>query len=805
MKEVNRSRSTILNHKPSELLESQPAVAVLHPLTPEILKLIQEMKTHQAELKMKVEELELALKKAELQHKNLNESLFNANQIVMLLIDPETGDIKDANPSACRYYGWSYQQLCSKNIAQINVLTLKDILSEMQNAKREKRNHFFFKHRLSNGEIRDVEVISSPIQVNNSTLLFSFVRDITERKIAEEKLFESEETYRKLVETINDVIYEITEEGIIKYASPSIVRILGYTPEDVIGKNIISFIYEDDRPMIIGRLASLCEKDYSYLEYRYINKKGNINWVRSSTTAIVENGKLVGGTGTLTDITERKLAEEALLRNEAINQKLVANIGDVLVIFNQKGIISYKSQNVEKWFGWNPKETIGVSFWEHTYHDDLSSVLKFIQNISKEPDANGKIEFRYQCKNSKYKWIEFTAVNLLHDPDIQGILGNYHDITERIQAEKQFKLLSKAIEQSPVTVLITDKIGNIEYANPKFTEVTGYTMDDVEGKNPRLLQSGGQSREFYQNLWNTILSGKDWHGEFKNRKKNGDTYWESAVISSIVNNQGDIAYFFAVKEDITEKKKLMEDLIKAKEKAEESDRLKTAFLANMSHEIRTPMNGILGFTDLLKEPSLSGEAKKEYIRIIERSGTRMLNTINDIIDISKIESGQMMASISETNITELIEHIFSFFKPTIEQKGIQFLLKNSLPLNEANIKTDHQKVYGILCNLLRNAIKFTKEGFIEIGYNFCKTNPYSELIFYVKDTGIGIPQENLKIIFERFRQGSESNSRNYEGAGLGLSISKAYVEMLGGKIWVQSEEKIGSTFFFKIPCSDSLQ
>ena len=373
------------------------------------------------------------------------------------------------------------------------------------------------------------------------------------------------------------------------------------------------------------------------------------------------------------------------------------------------------------------------------------------------------------------------------------------DITEHIQSEEKLKLLGRVIEQSPVTVVITDKEGNIRYTNPKFTEITGYSLNEVVGQNPRILKSGEQSSEFYNELWKTILSGNDWHGEFHNRKKNGDLYWESAVISSIVNDSGDIAYFFSVKEDITEKKQMIADLIKAKEKAEESDRLKTTFLANMSHEIRTPMNGILGFADLLKEPNLSGETQNEYINILEKSGVRMLNTINDIIDISKIESGQMMASISETNITELIEQIFSFFKPTVEQKGIQFFLRNSLPVNEAKIKTDHQKVYGILSNLLRNAIKFTKEGFIEIGYNLCKTDPHPELIFYVKDTGIGIPQENMNIIFERFRQGSESNSRNYEGAGLGLSISKAYVEMLGGKIWVESEEGKGSTFYFTIP------
>lgn len=375
------------------------------------------------------------------------------------------------------------------------------------------------------------------------------------------------------------------------------------------------------------------------------------------------------------------------------------------------------------------------------------------------------------------------------------------DIEERKQAEKQLKLLSRAIEQSPVTVVITDKEGNIEYTNPKFTEITGYTLEEVKGQNPRLLQSGEQSSEFYNELWETILSGNDWHGEFQNRKKNGDIYWESAVISSIVDNQGEIAFFIAVKEDITEKKKMLQDFIKTKEKAEESDRLKSAFLTNISHEIRTPMNGILGFTDLLKEPNLKGDVKQEYISYIEESGARMLNVINDIIVISKIETELINVSVSETNVNEQVESIYSRFRPEVEQNDIQFSFKNTLPAKESIVNTDREKVSAIITNLVKNAIKFTKTGSIEFGYE----KKGGHLEFFVKDTGVGIQKEQMRIIFERFRQGNESLSRNYEGAGLGLSISKAYVEMLGGKIWVESEEKKGSTFFFTIPYTNSIR
>ena len=242
-------------------------------------------------------------------------------------------------------------------------------------------------------------------------------------------------------------------------------------------------------------------------------------------------------------------------------------------------------------------------------------------------------------------------------------------------------------------------------------------------------------------------------------------------------------------------KLLNKQLREAQRKAEESDRLKTAFLANMSHEIRTPLNGILGFSDLLKNPDLKGDKQQEYIGIIEKSGMRMLNIINDIVDISKIEAGLMELHINESNINEQIKYIYSFFKPEVEEKGMMLSFKNSLPAEAAIIQTDREKIYAVLTNLVKNAIKYSDEGTIEFGYD--KKGDYLE--FYVKDTGIGIPKHRQEAIFNRFIQADSENKMAKQGSGLGLSISKAYVEMLGGKIWVESEEGKGSIFFFTLP------
>ncbi len=237
------------------------------------------------------------------------------------------------------------------------------------------------------------------------------------------------------------------------------------------------------------------------------------------------------------------------------------------------------------------------------------------------------------------------------------------------------------------------------------------------------------------------------------------------------------------------------ELIKQKENAIKSDKLKSAFLANMSHEIRTPMNGILGFSELLKNPDLPGQKQQQYVEMIEKSGHRMLSIINNIIDISKIEAGLTKMVLTETDINKQLDYIYMSLKSEVEAKGMKLVYSKVLTAKESIIKTDREKLIDILTVLIKNAIKYSKKGEIEFG-NIKKSN---HLEFYVKDTGIGIPKDRQNSIFERFIQADIKNTEAIHGAGLGLAITKSYVTMLGGKIWVKSEEGIGSTFYFTLP------
>jgi len=297
-------------------------------------------------------------------------------------------------------------------------------------------------------------------------------------------------------------------------------------------------------------------------------------------------------------------------------------------------------------------------------------------------------------------------------------------------------------------------------------------------------------------IWDKVIKGKSYVFELTsvNAKDKDEIPVQVSINQSIWNGK---KVLVAVVRDFKERKKYEEELIAAKKKAEENDRLKSAFLANISHEIRTPMNGILGFAELLKLPDLTGEQMLNYVRIIETCGARMLNIINDLMDISKVESGLVTVSLKAVDVTEQLNYLFELFKPDAEKKGLKLIKVEPTSGSSIIIYTDKEKLIAILTNLLKNAIKFCPHGTIRFGY----TTQKQQIVFFVEDTGIGISKEKISTIFERFIRGDHEMSAKYEGAGLGLSIVKAYIDMLSGKIWVDSEIGIGSKFYFTLPLS----
>jgi len=370
------------------------------------------------------------------------------------------------------------------------------------------------------------------------------------------------------------------------------------------------------------------------------------------------------------------------------------------------------------------------------------------------------------------------------------------DITESKNTEKQLldneERYNTIFNYSPIGIVQIDPQSTIVDANQEFINILGTSYDALMGfnilrqvKDLQMIRTVTEALEgktsYYEDIYESVTGKK--------------RVFVKGSFTPQFNKEGNISGCVGIFEDVSEKHTAIEELTKAKEKAQESDRLKSAFLANMSHEIRTPMNGILGFLSILEDMDITGEERHFYFDIIKSSGERLLNTINDIIEISKIEAGQLPVTNSFINISEIMDFHFQFFRKQTKDKKINFILNETVRGEDALIDTDKYKIDGILINLIRNAIKFTTQGTIEIG-NYTKGD---KIIFYIKDSGMGIPLNKQEAIFDRFVQADYDNSRPNEGSGLGLSIVKAYLDSLQGKIWLNSVVGEGSTFFFSIP------
>jgi PAS domain S-box-containing protein len=667
--------------------------------------------------------------------------------------------------------------------------------------------------------VRLVEEQTSELKANHIAtlnLLEDLRKENDARKYSEEATIETQTLYHSFIEQLPNPVFRKDLAGHFTLVNSEFCKLKGLDKEDLLGKTPMEVAdYEirihGERGNAI-KYALLGENIHELIletgksfeqEEDYPAADGSMQHLHVIRMPVRNSyGTIVGTQGIMFDITGRKKAELDLKNSYNLLNNLTAQVPGVVYQYrlypDGNSAFPYSSPGMYDIYEVTPEEVRedASPVFYRIHPEDFNSIVETITESARNQILY-HIEFRVNLPKQGVRWRLCDAKpELLPDGSTlwHGIIT---DITERKLAEKQLQLLSRAVEDSPVTVVITNKEGIIEYANPKFSEVTGYSAAEVLGKNPRILKSGNQTKEFYTGLWDTILSGKEWVGEFQNKKKSGESFWESAIISSIKNNEGEITSFIAVKEDITEKKKLLEALIKAKEKAVESDHLKTSFLNNISHEIRTPFNGILGFLGIIQEGALTDEERDEYIGIINKSAYRLMNTINDIVEISQIQAGQITLKPSKTNIRKLSEELYNRFIADAEQAGLEFTINYSLPDNAEYLSIDSVKLQTVLSIMIGNAIKFTKEGSIQLGIKLADRT--EEIEFSVKDTGVGIAESKKNIIFERFRQADGSNTRHFEGSGLGLSIAKAYIEMLGGKILVESEEGKGSTFRFTIP------
>lgn len=630
---------------------------------------------------------------------------------------------------------------------------------------------------------------------SEAKIVATMAQDITSRKLIEQQLQESEERFRNLYRSAKVGLYRTTPSGKILMANNELVKMLGYASfEQLAERNIEQQGFGPSYPRkeFIEKIDR--DGEINNFESSWIRLDGSAFFVRENAHLIRDaNGNALYYDGVVEDITERKLAEEESLMLahslKSINECVSITDMDDKILFVNKAFLDT--------YGYDANDLIGKQI---TIVRSKKNTQEYVQEIlpaTKQGEWKG--ELLNQRKDGSVFPI-YLSTSIIYDKDSKplGLIGVASDITVQKQMVDDLLKLSRAVEQSPASIIITDVKGIIEYANPKVTEITGYQFSELEGNNPRIFSTGEKPANDYKILWDTISSGKEWRGEFHNKKKNGELYWESASISPIKNENGEVTHFIGIKEDITEKKNMIDELIQAKEKAEEMNRLKSNFLANMSHELRTPLVGILGYAEIIRQEKASPEIKA-MAETIYKSGNRLSETLNLILDLSRLETEKKEIKYQRVELVEKTKEVITLFKEAAYKKGL--LLKTSFSSESIVINFDERAYNSIISNLINNAIKFTSKGSIT-----------TSVILYdrsveirVTDTGIGIAEEDYQAIFDEFRQASEGFSRNFEGSGLGLSITKKLVEKYGGTITVESEVGKGSTFKVILPVTNGLE
>jgi PAS domain S-box-containing protein len=707
-------------------------------------------------------------------------------------------------------------------------------------SKHGKVKDFEVQFRKKDGGIIWTEINVKVVKDKDGKVLFheGFGKDVTKRKQVETALKHSQNLYHDLVETSQDLIWICNPEGKYTYLNPAWELVFGYKIEEMMGRKFSDF-QTPERAATDELEFSKCLNGHIIkgFETVHIGKGGKeIHLVFNAKYVTNEEGNIIGTRGTAYDISERKWAEAMIKESENLHRKMNENspLGMHFYKLNNSGQLIFTGTNpaADKLLGIDNTQFIGKPIEEA--FPPLSQTD--IPNRYLDAAVNG---IQWSSEQFTYKDEKITGAFHVRAFQTPGsMVALFDDITERKLAEfvlkekndeieaknKVYQQLNEVLKQTNLelnqakqkveeseekfrlmvknsndTIVLINENREQFYISDAVIRDTGFAIEELKGPIQNMVHPDDWTA--IKKLWYDGITkkGEVVRVQYRHKHKYKDYIWCEAVAQNFIDNPTIKAVVVNVR-DITSIKETELELIKAKEKAEESDRLKTAFLQNMSHEIRTPMNAIMGFTDLLKDEYTDGTTLITYSEIINQRCNDLLEIINDILDIAKIESGQLSVNFEECNLNELFAELYSFFtehQKRIDKEHITFGLNSICDLAEGIIVTDKVKLKQIFINLISNAFKFTLEGWIEGG---CKLDKNNNLLFYVSDTGIGIPYDKQELIFERFTQFHQSSIRNISGTGLGLSIVKGLVDLLGGEIFLKSEPGKGSTFSFSIPC-----
>ena len=858
------------------------------------------------------------------------------NSVDMLAIVDEEGTEKFVSDSVESIIGYNAREIlgsnCFSHVHPDDVDRVRQSFAELlENPGVSLRGEY--RHRTKGGDWVNLEAVATNFLDDPDIRgIVLNIRNITVYKQLEESLQRSRAHLDKLVSNSNDILVIMDESGKELYVSETIEKVTGFSAEEVIGTDCFDHFHPDDVAKISGKLQVLISNPgkSDRVEYRRRKKSGGWVHLEAIGTNFLDDPDIAGIVINARDITERRNAEESLRKSGERMDKLIRHSSDLLAILDADGKEKYISESLERITGFTPDELLGTIFYDYMHPDDLEQINQTAEKLLNSPEEVHRIEYRHRKKDGDWIYLEAICSNLLDDPDIQGVVVNARDISERKQVEKglrdsieryrrlssllpeavweadlegrirfvnqkgldllgysledietglngfdffampgrqvciektmavlqgaeteisEYEMIRKdgttfpafvhsdlvredgkpayfigigiditehkqaemersrlaaAIEQSSETICITDRGGRIQYVNPSFVRITGYSRSEAIGQNPRILKSGQHSNSFYRSMWETLSSGKTWQGRFINKRRDGSLYNEDATISPVLNNEGDIVNYVAVKRDITEEKKAEEERLKLEQQFHQAQKLESVGLlaGGVAHDLNNLLTPILGYGEMLVMDSAGPKVRKQYANGIVQAGKRARDIVNQLLAFSRKQSLEVKAvnlNLLVTGFEELLRRLIP------EDIDINIKLFRDLPL----IRGDVSQLGQVVMNLAVNARDAMPDGGIltietavtEINEEFVATNDnlfpgiYATLV--LTDTGLGMDARTRAKIFEPFF----STKPKHKGSGLGLATVYGIVRQHGGDINVYSQPLKGTTFKVFLPVS----
>jgi PAS domain S-box-containing protein len=653
----------------------------------------------------------------------------------------------------------------------------------------------------------------------NPLKIVGLIRNIQAEKEKEQQLKENEARLNLALRSAKQGLIDWNVQTNEIYFSPEWAKMLEYEPSEIEYNYdfLVKIGHPDDMPQsalnLVAHLSG--EKEIFESEVRVKTKSGNWKWILTHGKIVEwdEKGNPLRGLAIQTDISSLKDTENKLKESQEKYKDLVTLLPEIVYECDVNGRVTFVNQRALEIFEYTQEEfEKGLNVMQVIIPEEIP---KAIENIQLLLTGKGRKSEEYTCitKSGKTFPAIIYSTAIKQNNEYTGHRGIMVDISEQKNtinalrtSEEKFMQLANNISDAFWLRTLDYKV---LYANPACYLTIGKNFNEVFENTDiykEWIHPDDRERVINQLIKNKNEPDKEHFYEHRIIDSNNVVRWLWIRTFPVYNEKGVVYRRAGIASDITHHRQLLSELIEARNKAEESDRLKSAFLANMSHEIRTPMNGILGFTELLRDSHINPVEKENYIKVIHTNGLQLLNLINDIVDIAKIEANQLLITKINVPINSLLFDIYNLFieeQKRLHKTEISFTFETPSNSERVEIFTDRFRLQQILSNLLSNAFKFTKSGEIRFGYSIVENNGISQFLFFVKDTGIGIAENMQEIIFERFRMIENKNYKNKQGTGLGLAISKGLLELLGGKIWVTSDPHSGSSFYFTVPVSNT--